>query len=170
MADRSPAMHRAPAVFHHPAVLRVPAVSRVPAVLRVLKAVAAGSLLLVLPACSPMVSIENADVPAWKATALPSATGSVLEGAGKILNRDRIVQEAAFIQAGRYVLTATCEGGGKVFFSVSVDGKPIADAGAACNGSREITKLNVPKAGALEISTSSVDAPLIYAYQLVPGK
>ena len=27
------------------------------------------------PACSPVVSIENADVPAWKATALPSASG-----------------------------------------------------------------------------------------------
>jgi hypothetical protein len=130
----------------------------------------AGALLLVLPGCSPLVSIENADVPAWKATALPSAPDSVLEDAGKILNRDRIIQEAAAIPAGRYVLTATCEGGGKAFFAVSVDGKPIADAGAACNGSREITKLNVPKAGAVEISASSVDAPLIYAYQLVPAK
>jgi hypothetical protein len=131
---------------------------------------AVGALLLVLPACSPQVSIENADVPAWKATALPSAQGAVLEDAGKILNRDRIIQEAGSVPAGRYVLTATCEGGGKAFFAVSVDGNPIADAGAACNGSREVTKLNVPKAGALEISASSVDAPLIYAYQVVPAK
>lgn len=144
---------------------------RSPAVLRVLKIMAAaGALLLVLQGCSPMVSIENADVPAWKATALPSDPGSVLEDAGKILNRDRIIQEAAAIPAGRYVLTSTCEGGGKAFFAVSVDGKPIADAGAACNGSREITRLNVPKTGTLEISASSVDAPLIYAYQLVPAK
>jgi hypothetical protein len=165
MAERSPVMLRVPTVVH------VPAVSRVPAVLRFLKT-AAGTvaLLLVLPGCSPLVSIENADVPAWKATALPSAPGSVLEDAGKILNRDRIIQEAVTIPAGRYVLTATCEGGGKAFFAVSVDGKPIADAGAACNGSREITRLNVPKAGAVEISASSVDAPLIYAYQLVPAK
>jgi len=154
-----------------PTAANVPAVARVPAVLRFLTTVAgAGALLLVVPGCSPMVSIENADVPAWKATALPSAPGSVLEDAGKILNRDRIIQEAAAIPAGRYVLTATCEGGGKAFFAVSVDGKPIADAGAACNGSREITRLNVPKAGAVEISASSVDAPLIYAYQLVPAK
>ena len=154
-----------------PTVANVPAVARVPAVLRFLTTVAgAGALLLVVPGCSPMVSIENADVPAWKATALPSAPGSVLEDAGKILNRDRIIQEAAAIPAGRYVLTATCEGGGKAFFAVSLDGKPIADAGAACNGSREITRLNVPKAGAVEISASSVDAPLIYAYQLVPAK
>ena len=131
---------------------------------------AAGALLLVLPACSPKVSIENADVPAWKATALPSAQGAVLEDAGKILNRDRIIQEAGSIPAGRYILTATCEGGGKAFFAVSVDGNPIADAGAACNGSREVTKLHVPRAGALEISASSVDAPLIYAYQVVPAK
>jgi len=165
MPERSPEMLRVPTVAN------VPAVARVPAVLRFLTTVAgAGALLLVVPGCSPMVSIENADVPAWKATALPSAPGSVLEDAGKILNRDRIIQEAAAIPAGRYVLTATCEGGGKAFFAVSVDGKPIADAGAACNGSREITRLNVPKAGAVEISASSVDAPLIYAYQLVPAK
>lgn len=165
MPERSPVMLRVPTVAS------VPAVARVPAVLRFLTTVAgAGALLLVLPGCSPRVSIENADVPAWKATALPSAPGSVLEDAGKILNRDRIIQEAAAIPAGRYVLTAICEGGGKAFFAVSVDGKPIADAGAACNGSREITKLNVPKSGAVEISASSVDAPLIYAYQLVPAK
>jgi len=165
MPERSPVMLRVPTAAN------VPAVARVPAVLRFLTTVAgAGALLLVVPGCSPMVSIENADVPAWKATALPSAPGSVLEDAGKILNRDRIIQEAAAIPAGRYVLTATCEGGGKAFFAVSVDGKPIADAGAACNGSREITRLNVPKAGAVEISASSVDAPLIYAYQLVPAK
>lgn len=154
-----------------PGPLPVSTVLPVPAVLPVLKVVAAASaLLLVLPGCSSTISIENADVPAWKATALPSASDSVLEDAGKILNRDRIIREAATIPAGRYVLTATCEGGGKAFFAVSVDGKQIADAGAACNGSREITKLKVPKAGALEISASSVDAPLIYAYQLVPAK
>ena len=176
MAERSPVMLRVPTALDVPAALHVSAalhgsvVSRVPAILRFLRTVAgAGALLLVLPGCSPVVSIENADVPAWKATALPSAPGSVLEDAGKILNRDRIIQEAVTIPVGRYVLTATCEGGGKAFFAVSVDGKPIADAGAACNGSREITKLNVPQAGAVEISASSVDAPLIYAYQLVPA-
>ena len=116
-----------------------------------------------------MVSIENADVPAWKATALPSASDAVLEDAGKIHNRDRIIREAAGVPAGRYTLTATCEGGGKAFFEVSLDGRQLVDAGAACNGSRETTKLTVDTAGALEISTSSVDAPLIYAYQLVPA-
>lgn len=144
---------------------------RFSAMLRVLSGAAAvASILLAVPACSPVVSIENADVPAWKATALPSVGGTVLEDAGKILNRDRILQEAASVPAGRYTLTVTCEGGGKAFFAVSLAGKPLADAGAACNGSREITKIAVAKAGPLEISTSSVDAPLIYAYQLVPAK
>ena len=144
---------------------------RFPAMLRALSGAAAvACILLVLPACSSAVSIENADVPAWKATALPSASESVLEDAGKILNRDRIIREAANVPAGRYSLTATCEGGGKAFFEVSLDGRQLVDAGAACNGSREITKLTVDTAGALEISTSSVDAPLIYAYQLVPAK
>lgn len=154
-----------------PAMLRVLAGPRVLAGDRVLAGAAVvASLLLAVPACSPVVSIENADVPAWKATALPSASGAVLEDAGKILNRDRIIQEAANVPAGRYTLTATCEGGGKAFFAVSLDGKQLVDAGAACNGSRERTKITVSKPGAIEISTSSVDAPLIYAYQLVPAK
>lgn len=167
---RVPAALHVPAALRMSAVFRVSAVSRLPSLLPVPMIVAAAALLLVLPACSPKVSIENADVPAWQATTLPSAQDAVLEDAGKILNRDRIIQEADSIPAGRYILTATCEGGGKAFFAVSVDGNPLADTGAACNGSREITKLNVPKTGVLEISASSVDAPLIYAYQLVPAK
>jgi len=117
-----------------------------------------------------VVSIENADVPQWQATALPSAPGAVVEDAGKILNRDRIIREAADVPAGRYILTATCDGGGKAFFAVSLDGEMLADAGAACNGSRETTKITVPDAGTVEISTSSVDSPLIYAYRLAPAE
>ena len=125
---------------------------------------------LALAACSPVVSIENADVPEWQATALPSAAGAVLADAGKILNRDRIVQEAANVPAGRYTLTATCEGGGKTFFALSLNGTQVVDAGAACNGSREVTRITLPEPGKVEISTSSVDAPLIYAYHLVPAE
>ena len=128
--------------------------------------VVAGAAALALTGCSPVVSIENADVPQWQATALPSAPGAVIADAGKILNRDRIIREAAEVPAGRYILTATCEGGGKAFFAVSLGGEMLADAGAACNGSREITKITLPEAGTVEISTSSVDAPLIYAYRL----
>ena len=130
---------------------------------------AVASTALALAGCSPVVSIENADVPQWQATALPPVPGAVLEDAGKILNRDRIIREAADVPAGRYILTATCEGGGKAFFAVSLDGKKLADAGAACNGSRESTKITLPDAGTLEISTYSVDAPLIYAYRLAPA-
>ena len=133
-------------------------------------AVSAAAAALLLAGCSPVVSIENADVPQWQATALPPAPGAVLEDAGKILNRDRIIREAADVPAGRYTLTATCEGGGKAFFAVSLDGKKLADAGAACNGSREITKITLPDAGTLDISTYSVDAPLIYAYRLAPAE
>ena len=125
---------------------------------------------LALAGCSPVVSVENADVPQWQATALPPAPAAVLEDAGKILNRDRIIREAADVPAGRYVLTATCEGGGKAFFAVSLNGKMLADAGAACNGSRETTKITLPDAGSLDISTYSVDAPLIYAYRLAPAE
>ena len=137
---------------------------------RAASALAAGAaVVLTAAACSPVVSIESADVPAWKATALPSAAGVVVEDAGKILNRDPIVKTASGIAAGSYVLTITCEGGGKAFFAVSLDGASVTEAGAACNGSRETARIKVPAAGTLQISASSVDAPLIYAYHLVPA-
>lgn len=99
---------------------------------------------------------------------MPPAGGVVLADAGKILNRDPIAREAA-VTAGSYVLTMTCDGGGKEFFAVSLDGKRLTEAGAACNGSRETARIKVPAAGRLTISASSVDAPLIFAYQLVPA-
>jgi hypothetical protein len=132
--------------------------------------VLAGAAAAGLAGCSPVVSVENADVPGWRATALPAAPDAVLADAGKILNRDRIIQEAANVPAGRYTLTATCEGGGKAFFAVTLDGEAVVDAGAACNGSKETTRITLPHSGGLEISTSSVDAPLIYAYQLTPAE
>jgi hypothetical protein len=142
-----------------------------PAMPRVLSGAAAAALLLLAAtACSSVVSIENADVPAWKATALPPVSGAVLEDSGKILNRDRIIREAANVPAGRYTLTITCDGGGKAFFAVTLAGKDVADAGAACNGSRETAKITVTDPGTVEISTSSVDAPLIYAYHLAPSQ
>jgi hypothetical protein len=135
---------------------------------RRLLAGAAAAVVLAATACSPAGSIESADVPAWQATALPSASGIVLEDAGKILNRDPIVRDAPGVPAGRYLLTASCDGGGKVFFAVSLDGRELAEAGAACNGSRETAKITVPATGTVQISTQSVDPPLIYAYHLAP--
>jgi hypothetical protein len=132
-------------------------------------AVAGAVVVLAATSCSPAGSIESADVPAWKATALPSAHGIVLEDAGKILNRDPIVKDASGIPAGSYTLTVSCDGGGKAFFTVTLDGKQLAEAGAACNGSRETAKITIPASGKVQLSTSSVDAPLIYAYQLVPS-
>ncbi|MBP1232704.1 hypothetical protein JOE40_002348 [Arthrobacter sp. PvP102] len=141
-----------------------------PALRRVLGTAAAGTcLLLAASACSSAVSIENADVPAWKATALPTAGGTVLEDAGKILNRQPLVKDAADVPAGVYTLTMTCDGGGKAFFTVTAGGTKLAEAGAACNGSRESAKITVPAAGTVQVSTSSVDAPLIYAYHLAAG-
>lgn len=136
---------------------------------RALVAAAGAAVVLAAAACSPAVSIESADVPSWKATALPPASGIVVEDAGKILNRDPIVKTATGIGPGTYVLTITCDGGGKAFFDVSLDGTRLSEAGAACNGSRETARIKVPAARTLQISTSSVDAPLIYAYQLVPA-
>ena len=134
------------------------------------RAAASAVMVLAVAACSPVVSIENADVPQWRATALPSDGQAVLEDAGKILNRDRIIQTAASVPAGDYTLTITCDGGGKAFFAVTLAGRELAEAGAACNGSRETASITVPKAGRMEISTSSVDAPLLYAYHLVPAR
>jgi hypothetical protein len=133
---------------------------------RLLAAAAAAAAVLAATACSPAGSIESADVPAWQATALPAAAGTVLADAGKILNRDPIVRAASGVPAGSYTLTVSCDGGGKVFFAVSLDGRQLAEAGAACNGSRETAKITVPAAGTVQISTQSVDPPLIYAYHL----
>jgi hypothetical protein len=134
---------------------------------RLLAGAAAGAaVVLAATACSPAGSIESADVPAWKATALPTASRIVLEDAGKILNRDPIVNGASGVPAGNYTLTVSCDGGGKMFFTVSLDGTKLSEAGAACNGSRETAKIKVPAAGTVRISTQSVDPPLIYAYHL----
>ena len=129
----------------------------------------AAATLLAGTACQQPVDIAHADVPAWKEKVLPAATGVVLEDSGKILNRDPIVKDAQSVPAGNYTLTMACDGGGKAFFAVSTGGQQIADAGTACNGSREVAKIKVPATAALSISTSSVDAPLIYAYQLAPA-
>ncbi|MCB5274596.1 hypothetical protein BJG92_02133 [Arthrobacter sp. SO5] len=136
---------------------------------RVAAAAACAAVVLAASACSSAGSIESADVQAWKATALPSAGGTVLEDAGKILNRDPIVRTATGVQAGSYTLTMSCDGGGKAFFSISLDGTRLTEAGAACNGSHETARIKVPAPGTLEVSTASVDAPLIYAYHLVPA-
>ena len=134
-------------------------------------AVVAAGLCLAVAGCSPSNPVENADVSKWRATAMPSSpAGVVLQDSGKILNRDRIVQEAAKVPAGSYTLTAVCDGTGKAFFAVSLDGKAVAEAGAACNGRQEATRINLPAAGRVEISSSSVDAPLLYAYQLAPAQ
>ncbi|BCW37574.1 hypothetical protein StoSoilA2_36300 [Arthrobacter sp. StoSoilA2] len=130
--------------------------------------IAAGTLLAA-SACQGPVSVEHADVPAWKDKVLPTASTVTLEASGKILNRDPLIKESPGVPAGNYTLTMACDGGGKVFFAVSSGGKQIADAGAACNGSLEVVKIKVPATAALTISTSSVDAPLIFAYQLVPA-
>ena len=103
-----------------------------PGLLQRASGVAAGAaIVLSAAACSPAGSIESADVPAWKATALPSAEGTVFEDAGKILNRDPIVKTAPGFGPGTYILTITCDGGGKAFFDVALDGARLTEAGAA---------------------------------------
>lgn len=150
-------------------MLFVPPLPSRPRVLRRALAAAAGAaVVLGASACSPAGSIESADVNAWQATALPSANGAVLADAGKILDRNPVAKDAT-VWAGSYTLTMTCEGGGKEFFEVSLDGQRLTEAGAACNGSRETARIKVPAAGKLKVSASSVDAPLIFAYQLVPA-
>jgi hypothetical protein len=133
-----------------------------------LVATAVGALLGV-SACQAPANIADADVPAWKEKVLPAASSVVLEDSGKILNRDPLVKESPSVPAGSYTLTMACDGGGKAYFAVSSGGNKITDAAAACNGSLDVVKIKVPGAGALSISTSSVDAPLIYAYHLVPA-
>lgn len=142
-----------------------------PALRRALALAAAAAVVLSGTSCTPRVSIEDADVPAWQATALPSpsaAAGEALvEESGRLMDAEpaAITSEVA---AGTYSLTLVCEGGGKAFLAVSVDGKEVLDLGAACYGTRETAKLDVP-GGPVEFSVSSVDAPTLYAYRLLPA-
>ena len=125
--------------------------------------------LLGVYACQAPVNIQDADVPAWTDKEIPAASTAVLEDSGKILNRDPLVKESAGVPAGNYTLTMACDGGGKAYFAVSSGGKKITDAAAACNASLDVVKIKVPGNGPVSISTSSVDAPLIFAYHLVPA-
>lgn len=129
----------------------------------------AAAALLGVSACQAPVNIQDADVPAWKEKVLPATSTAVLEDSGKILNRDPLVKESADVPAGNYTLTMACDGGGKAYFAVSSGGKKITDAAAACNASLDVVKIKVPGNGPVSISTSSVDAPLIFAYHLVPS-
>lgn len=133
---------------------------------RALSVAVAAGVLLGMAGCAQQLSVENADVPAWKATAMPSASGMVAEDAGKILNAQP-VDHTENVPAGKYKLTLVCEGGGKAFLAVRFGGKQVADLGAACYGARESIKITIAESGPLELSASSVDAPLIYAYQVV---
>lgn len=129
----------------------------------------AAAALLGVSACQAPVNIQDADVPAWKEKVLPATSTAVLEDSGKILNRDPLVKESADVPAGNYTLTMACDGDGKAYFAVSSGGKKITDAAAACNASLDVVKIKVPGNGPVSISTSSVDAPLIFAYHLVPS-
>lgn len=136
-----------------------------PSFLRALSWVAAAAALLAVSGCGQQVSVENADVPAWQATALPSAAGTVAADSGKILNAQPRAHTED-VPAGTYTLTLVCEGGGKAFLAVRSGGRELADLGAACYSTRESVKVTIAESGPLEISASSVDAPLLYAYQL----
>jgi hypothetical protein len=133
---------------------------------RALAAAAAAAVVLGVSGCAQQLSVENADVPEWKATAMPSVSGIVAEDAGKILNA-RPVDHTENVPAGKYTLTLVCEGGGKAFLAVRSGGKELVDLGAACYGTRETAKMTITETGPLELSASSVDAPTLYAYQLV---
>jgi hypothetical protein len=133
---------------------------------RALTAVAAAAVLLGISGCGQQLSVENADVPQWKATAMPSVSGVVAEDSGKILNA-RPVDHTENVPAGKYTLTLVCDGGGKAFLAVRSGGKELVDLGAACYGTQETAKVTIKESGPLELSASSVDAPTLYAYQLV---
>lgn len=140
-----------------------------PALRRALAAAAAVAVLTGTAACTPRMSVENADVPAWKATALPapgaSAGGQTTEDSGRLMD-DRPATDTRDVAAGSYSLTLVCEGGGKAFLAVSGSDGELLDLGAACYGSPETARLEVPD-GTLQFSASSVDAPVLYAYRLV---
>ena len=129
--------------------------------------VAAAAAVVALSGCTQQLSVESADIPSWTATALPTTGTAVAEGAGKILNRQP-VSNVVTVPEGNYTLVLACDGGGKAFLTARVEERELIDFGAACNGARENIRLRIPQSGPVEFAASSVDAPLLYAYQLVP--
>lgn len=129
---------------------------------------AAAAVLLVSTGCAPRLSVEDADVPAWKATAMPSASGIVAEASGKLLTAQP-VDRAVALPPGSYVVTLVCDGGGKAFLAVRSGRKQVADLGAACYGTPESARVALSSGDPLELSASSVDAPVLYAYHVVPA-
>lgn len=145
-------------MLFHPFVLR-----------RALATAAAAAVVLLGSGCSPQQSVEDADVPAWKATAMPQADGIVAEESGKLLT-SRPIARSADLPAGAYTVTLACEGGGKAFLAIRSGGNQVADLGAACYGTPESIRVTAAAGEPLEFSVSSVDAPVLYAYQVVPAE
>ena len=119
-------------------------------------------VLLAISACAP---VTTADILEWQSRVLP-ADAAVAAESGRIVD-DRPVVRSADLAAGAYQLTMVCEGGGKAFVAVRPAGSELLELGAACNGARESLKLTVSEPGPVELSTSSVDAPVMYAYRLI---
>lgn len=132
-----------------------------------LRGVAAAAAAVALSGCTQQLSVENADIPSWEATALPTTGTAVAKGAGKILDAQP-VSNIVPVPEGDYTLVLACDGGGKAFLTARVEERELIDLGAACNGARENIRLRIPQSGPVEFAASSVDAPLLYGYQLVP--
>ena len=136
-------------------------------VTRALQGVAAAAVAVALSGCTQQLSVENADIPSWDATALPTTGTAVAEGAGKILDAQPVTNIVT-VPEGNYSLVLVCDGGGKAFLTARMEERELIDFGAACTGARESIKVRIPQSGPVEFTASSVDAPLLYAYQLVP--
>lgn len=131
------------------------------------RGVAAAGVVVALSGCSQQLSVESADIPSWEATALPATGTTVAEGAGRILDTEP-VPNIVTVPEGNYTLVLACDGGGKAFLTARLEEHELIDFGAACNGARESIGLRIPQSGPVEFTASSVDAPLLYAYHLVP--
>jgi len=134
---------------------------------RSLALTAAVLLLGAVSGCAQRTSVGQADVPSWQATALPADPQAALSGSGKLLDRNPAEAGHGTVAKGRYTITMTCEGNGKVFFELFSGGTSVGDATNACNGNKDRVDLNLP-AGPLTVKASSVDVPTLYAFSLAP--
>ena len=89
-----------------------------PSFLRAFPVVGDAVALLAVAGCAKQLSVENADVPAWQATALPSASGTVADGAGKLLNAQPVDRTAA-VPAGSYTVKLVAPNGAEKTYIVT---------------------------------------------------
>ena len=134
---------------------------------RTLTGAAAAAVVLTAAACSRPVRWRTPMCRRGRPRPCRRPAGPLLEDSGKILNRASDCPDASNVPAGNYTLTIDLRGRRQgVLRSAAWTAASSPNAGPPATAAAKPPASRVPAAGTSTLSTSSVDAPLIYAYHL----